>query len=141
MASFIPQMKPQQMRITAEHETFKKIRQLNSGFQSINWLCERKRDHKLLVRKTCHRYTYRKGNGLPTEVEILFYAIPRHPRILPLENWELRSDNRLDLYYPYCEGGDLSQFASRHGRGQPEAFVWHVFISVADALAFIREHS
>ena len=123
--------------IIGENEGFRKIRKVGEGGEGVIWLVERRRDRALLARKTYSKYN--EYNGMPSEVYIMYEAIPLHPRILTLESWEIRPDLRLDIYFPYCRGGDLGQFIPEHGRGLPEEFVWHVFIQVADALALLRK--
>ena len=118
-------------------DTLKPIRQIGRGGQGVNWLFKRKRDKALLVQKSYNNY--KEFSGLPWEVYIMGRVVALHPRILQLEGWHIRKDLTLEIYYPYCEGGDLSQFAPKPGCGQPEAFVWHVFVQLADALASLRE--
>ena len=121
--------------------TYEPIRQIHRNDQGFVGLCLRNRDRKLIVHKSIKHPTYDDDQEQkPTEVEILSRALRDHPRILSLEDWELTSPFCLNLYFRYCEGGDLHQFTEVRGNPRwEEDFVWHVFVEMAEALAFCRE--
>ena len=77
--------------------------------------------------------------GFPHEVVLMLQVIPRSPVLLPLKSWSYGDKLQLQLLFEYCKGGDLLQFQPREGCGQPEMFVWHVFVQIAGVLALIRE--
>ncbi|KAL6713996.1 G2-specific serine/threonine protein kinase [Lecanora helva] len=124
-------------QLISEYENFTKIKLLKQGVQAVNWLCRRERDHRLFVRKTYTRY-FKNDEGFPLEVEILKRVSRHHPKILSLECFKIRHNSNLELYFPYCEGGDLVEAMKHHGWAHKEEFLWHVSISVADALAFLH---
>lgn len=121
-------------------EGYRKLKFLGQGSEGSSWLCERRSDKKLIVQKSYNEWV--KYKGIPLEAHILQSVVPGHPRILYCDVWSILDYKKLDLYYEYCKGGDLGQFISRHGRSRhSEDFIWHVFMQIADALAFLRKSS
>ena len=79
----------------------------------------------------------------PREVYVQEQAIPRFDHILALDDWKRHESERVDLYFHYCEGGDLRQIWQKQWKDQPpsEPVVWDIFIQIADALAWLRKWS
>lgn len=121
-------------------EEYDEIRFLAEGSEGSNWLCWSRRDSKLVVRKSYDAWMYQDDRRMPREAYILQHVIPANPRILYCEGWEIHSNQKLDMYFAYCEGGDLGRYIPRPGSGQPEDFLWHVFTQIADALVFLRKY-
>ena len=76
---------------------------------------------------------------MPQEVWIRKFCMPReHRSLVKLRGWciiDSGPPGRCNIYYEYCAGGDLHSLIPRGHPGQhPEAFIWHVFIQVAEAL-------
>lgn len=129
-------MPPRQLPRAARLEGYRKIKILGQGSDGLSWLCERRSDNNLVVRKSYDRWV--EYSGRPLELHILQYIVPNHPRILYCEGWTVIHNNKLEVYYDYCKGGDLSKFMLTHEHCR-ETFIWHVFMQIADALAFLRE--
>ena len=125
-----------QQKMQSKPSSFRKLREIGRGGQGVNWLVERKQNHQLLVRKSY--FEFKKYNGLPLEPYILEQVLDLHPRIIPLESCDIISESRLDLFFPFYRGGDLTNSRWTSTCGHLESFVWHVFIQMADALAFLR---
>ncbi len=118
-------------------EDMKFIRKIGAGGQGKTELFERRGDGKRLIRKS---YFNNVPGRLPHEGFMLSNYIAPHPRILKVEGFQRHPDgSRANLFFQYCEGGDLHQVIQKHGRGMPEQFVWHVLVQMAEALAFLRE--
>jgi len=117
-------------------EDMRFVRQIGAGDQGVAKLFQRTRDGRLFVRKSYHENT---PGRLPHEGFILSSAIAPHPRILKIVGFQRASGSGANLFFQYCEGGNLKDFAREYGRGLPEPFVWHIFVQMAEALALIRE--
>ncbi|KAL9047206.1 MAG: hypothetical protein Q9206_006865, partial [Seirophora lacunosa] len=77
-----------------------------------------------------------------SELFFLRDALPPHARIINLQS-ALTSPYQTQLYLDYCTGGDLASFIESHhykltGASVPEAFIWHAFLQLGEALAFIH---
>ncbi|KAL8880944.1 MAG: hypothetical protein Q9198_001748 [Flavoplaca austrocitrina] len=97
-----------------------------------------------------HTRTYKKEES---ELHFLRNALPRHSRIIGLRSAIVRP-HQTQLYLDYCSGGDLSsfidasddfaqptepwQFPNDLPSCIPESFIWHIFLQLTEALAFIH---
>ncbi|MCJ1395379.1 G2-specific serine/threonine protein kinase [Xylographa bjoerkii] len=72
-----------------------------------------------------------------------------HPHIVSLQAFvdydslDARRDDsvQLPLYFEYCTGGDLEGLIDlfwNKGQNIPEGFIWHVFVQLAEVLAFLH---
>lgn len=81
--------------------------------------------------------------GIPLEVYILRNIVPRNfDTIVNMRNFHPPVNGRgreLAVMYDYYEGGDLREYIERKGFAAiDETIVWHVFISIAEALAMFH---
>ncbi|KAI4213899.1 MAG: hypothetical protein LQ351_003594 [Letrouitia transgressa] len=78
---------------------------------------------------------------IPEEVWILKNIIGnQHDRICRLYDWS-HSPKLSTFCFEYCSAGDLNGIIDSYGKrrlGIPEGFVWHTFIQLAEALAYIH---
>lgn len=76
------------------------------------------------------------GLDLASEIAFMIQQIPYpHPRLLPCIDAHCE-DGKAWLATPFCSGGNLMTFCTRHTA--PLAFIWHVGLQVADAIAFLH---
>ncbi|MCJ1407717.1 G2-specific serine/threonine protein kinase [Ptychographa xylographoides] len=126
-------------QIVVGKRTFEIIDHLRGGSQGEVHLLRRKDTGELLAMKTT-KNPERSTSGRPVELRILHDIVPRHRGIIRHHCTSLhRASTRMIM--EYCDGGDLSDFIynyHRKGFSIPEAFIWHVFIHMAEALAFIH---
>ena len=113
------------------------VKQIGSGGQGSCALVRRHKDHQLYVLKTMkHKDTY---DGKAREAAIL-EDLPECNRICKYIASYIWPD-RIGVLFEYCNAGDLHKIIESYGIEQrtiPEAFVWHVFIQLAEALAYIH---
>ncbi|KAK3638470.1 hypothetical protein LTR56_013110 [Elasticomyces elasticus] len=144
-------------------DTYERLKKLKLGSQGEVCIARSDTSHKLLVIKhtklreamkpdrsgTVYRY--------PHEAQILLSKLKPHPNIIRAFNIEPSHEpGRRLIFMEYCSGGDLADqldhfaklrtrhcspypVARRHRRCLvPEVFLWHVFVSLAEALAYIH---
>ncbi|MCJ1224186.1 Serine/threonine-protein kinase Nek2 [Toensbergia leucococca] len=118
---------------------FQRIRSIGEGGQGKCYLVRRKEDNKLLVLKIIKR---RGGLGVRTPVtEVRVHALlPQHHRIVEL--FGVKSSLTASyVFYEHCDAGDLFEVMVKFGKKKtyiPEAFIWHIFVQLAEALAYIH---
>jgi len=119
-----------------ERDSYHNLKLIGKGGEGSVYLVERSSDKKFLACKVlCNQV-----DGTPIEVRMLRDILPAHDKIIRLVEF-IQSPLDTQLYFEYCPGGDLeSLISSYHGRGNPfpEAFLWHVYVQLAEALAFIH---
>ncbi|KAI4201426.1 MAG: hypothetical protein LQ350_003264 [Teloschistes chrysophthalmus] len=79
-------------------------------------------------------------DGKPREIRILRDILGDHRRLIKVNWWESKNSTTT-IWYNYCSGGDLDRLVDAyitHESHIPEAFIWHVFLQLADAFAFIH---
>lgn len=76
------------------------------------------------------------GLDLASEIDFMTQQIPYpHPRLLSCIDAHCE-DGKAWLTTPFCSGGNLMTFCTRHTA--PLAFIWHVGLQVAKAMAFLH---
>ncbi|KAI6912061.1 hypothetical protein KC318_g5262 [Hortaea werneckii] len=76
------------------------------------------------------------GLDLASEIDFMTQLIPYpHPRLLPCID-ACCEDGKAWLATPFCSGGNLMTFCTQHT--VPLAFIWHVGLQVAEAIAFLH---
>ena len=128
---------------------FRLIKKIGEGGQGRCDLFERKSDKKLFVYKImkCEVETCKGKDGKtrPKEAAILLDALgPSHPRIIQLFHWVIPAPGQTAYYMEYCSGGDLYDLIKnyhKHNLKVPESFVWHVYLQLAEALAWMQENN
>ncbi|KAI4088298.1 MAG: hypothetical protein L6R37_008225, partial [Teloschistes peruensis] len=79
-------------------------------------------------------------DGRPREVRILRDILGDHRRLIKVNWWESK-DSTTTMWYNYCSGGDLEGLVDAYISHQahiPESFIWHAFLQLAEAFAFIH---
>ena len=83
------------------------------------------------------------GSRYTADVDVLGHILPPHKGIVYLldhepENERAGQPGRLLL--EYCDGGDLFKIlrTNPHRNYTPEAFIWHVFLRLAESIAFMH---
>ncbi|KAL9002587.1 MAG: hypothetical protein Q9188_004498 [Gyalolechia gomerana] len=74
----------------------------------------------------------------PTEAAILADILGLHRGIIDLKHW---SQSPTTLWYEYCSAGDLQDLVDAYTSRRlriPEAFIWHAYVQLADAFAYIH---
>ena len=121
-------------------QEFKFVKGIGEGGQGRCDLFKRKGDGKLFVYKVM-KCEVRLEDGKPREVKILKDILGNHPRLCKLyfHTW---TPSRTAFFFEYCSAGDLSDlirvYHKRHSLEIPESFIWHVYLQLAEALAFIH---
>lgn len=127
---------------------FVRLRRLGTGNEGTTWLEQNVHTKELRAckdRKIRVSFRTAKGQEIPKEVWIRKFAMPwDHRNLLDLWGWcIIPSDppRRCNIYYEYCAGGNLgSLIPTGHPGLHPEAFIWHVFIQLAEALDAMHNH-
>lgn len=120
---------------------FIRVRRLGVGSEGTTWLEQHYRTREIFACKDRPlRVSYQLAKReMPKEVWIRTYCMPwDHRSLLDLHQWCIISSappRRCNIWYEYCAGGNLMTLIPRGHPGQhPEAFIWHVFIQLAEAL-------
>ena len=119
-------------------DSYDEIQHIGEGGQGACSLVRRSRDSQLLVLKASSEPKISRGT--PIEIRILRDLLPPHQRIASLVDSCIFPDHT-ELYFEYCDGGDLQDLIDQycdHMTQIPESFIWHVFIQMAEALAFLH---
>ncbi|KAL9593120.1 MAG: hypothetical protein Q9179_006084, partial [Wetmoreana sp. 5 TL-2023] len=120
-------------------DTFRYVKKIGDGGQGHCDLYERQRDGKQLVCKVM-KHSVHTLNGKPQEAIILRDILEPHRRIINLKLWDI-SPSSTQLWYEYCGGGDLQDLVDNyidHRTPVPESFIWHAYIQMAEAFAYIH---
>lgn len=127
-----------------ERDTYQQVRQVGSGSYGSCVLLKRKSDSALRVCKVTERIQLHNGDGAyenePLEAKILKDILPLHDRICRLHD-SIVGPRTVQLYFDYYSGGDLSNIIRLYEWNWetiPEAFLWHAFIQLAEAIAFMH---
>ena len=133
---------PRLLKRSRFDETFnyRKLRNLGHGGNGNCFLLERRSDKALRVCKVTFGRANRGHANLPHEVRLLRNFLPPNDRILRAYE-AIQGPRQCQLYFDYCDGGDLSDLIRYYGRFQtllPESFIWHAFLQLSEALAFIH---
>ena len=126
-------------RSTDGRESYEEVRRLHDGGQGKVCIVKRKSDNKLVVRK--EQKVYSMFVDTPVEMFITEKILKNnHPRIVEFYSGNfLKANMNLVLYFEYCQGGDLIDYMPRRGeKGCSETFIWHCFVQLAEALAFLH---
>ncbi|KAL8630079.1 hypothetical protein Q9189_004215 [Teloschistes chrysophthalmus] len=141
-----------------DQDKYRHIKTLGRGGQGTAHLLKSRTTGALIVCKVIYKdqrhyqdhFAYKRGD----ELYILRDALLPNPRIISIHS-ALTSSTHIQLYLEYCDGGDLSSLIRKfHHRWNhetrewnyhriPEAFIWHVLLQLAEALAYIhhgRDH-
>lgn len=127
-----------------ERENYQQIKQIGSGSYGSCVLLKRRSDSALRVCKVTERFPAPNGEGPyeaePLEAKILKDILPPHDRICRLYE-SIVQPRTVQLYFDYYSGGDLSNIIRLYEYNWemlPETFLWHAFIQLAEALAFMH---
>ena len=123
-------------RSTSGGNQYSIIRKIGEGGQGTTEICERHSDGKILVRK--EQSNFAMHGDIPREMRIFEEFLSPHPSIVDFDHATyVKKSDSLILYFEHCKGGDLSRWIPKSTL-LPEDFIWHVFIQLADALAFLH---
>ncbi|KAI4087920.1 MAG: hypothetical protein LQ344_006468 [Seirophora lacunosa] len=123
-----------------QQEPYTPVKRLGTGGQGTAHLVKNQRTGSVVV---CKVIPHLRSHGYrDSELFFLRDALPPHARIINLQS-ALTSPYQTQLYLDYCTGGDLASFIESHhykltGASVPEAFIWHAFLQLSEALAFIH---
>ena len=120
-----------------EVESYKQVGHVGSGGYGNCLLLQKKSNMTLRVCKVQKRS---KGTSEPLEIEILRDILHDHPRIVRLHE-AIMHTHTMQLYFDYYPGGDLFNVIDRYVESwsfMPESFIWHCFLQLSEALAFIH---
>ena len=120
-----------------EVESYTQVGHVGSGGYGNCLLLQKKSNQTLRVCKVQKRI---KEVSEPLEIEILRDIINDHPRIVRLHE-AITHTHTMQLYFDYYPGGDLFQLNARYVENWepvPESFLWHCFLQLSEALAYIH---
>lgn len=115
-----------------------RVKSLPRGGEARIWLLRREKDQKLIVCKAIPHGRY--SQATPYEVRVLQGLLPAHDRIIRLRDW-FSGPKSTQMYFDFFDGGDLEQLSYQYYRRRarfPESFLWHVFLQLTEAVAFIH---
>ena len=121
-----------------EVENYKNVGHVGSGGYGNCLLLQKRSNQTLRVCKVQKRRTEEPSE--PLEIEILRDILHDHPRIVRLHE-AIMHTHTMQLYFDYYPGGDLFQLNARYveyWEPVPESFIWHCFLQLSEALAFIH---
>lgn len=124
----------------SDKERFTAIKRLGAGSEGTAHLVKNQRSGAVVVCKVIPHL--KNHNHAESELFFLRDALHRHSRIINLQS-ALISPSQTELYLDYCDGGDMATFIEANhwkldGAYIPEAFMWHAFLQLTEALAFIH---
>ncbi len=120
-----------------EVESYKEVGHVGSGGFG-NCLLLQKRSNMTL--RVCKVQKRPKSVWEPLEIELLRDILHDHPRIVRLHEAILHTQ-KVQLYFDYYPGGDLYGVIFRYFKEwvcMPESFIWHCFLQLSEALAYIH---
>ncbi len=125
-----------------EKDSFEELDEVGAGSNGRCVLLKRKCDQALRVCKIAQRIKVRenKYEDKPLEASILLDVLPKHDRILCLYD-ALVQPRTVQLYYEYYSHGDLYDLIQHHEKNMeflPETFMWHAYLQLSEALAFLH---
>ena len=118
-----------------EVESYKQVGHVGSGGYG-NCLLLQKRSNQ--THRVCK--VQKRTKRVPFEIMILREVLHNHPRIVRL-NEVIFHTQLSQLYYDYYPGGDLYKIIFRYYEAceqVPESFIWHCFLQLSEALAYIH---
>ncbi|KAI4124005.1 MAG: hypothetical protein LQ338_005029 [Usnochroma carphineum] len=119
---------------------YKLVRNIGVGGQGHCDLYEHPSNGEYLVCKIMKRHSADFEGGKPKEAVILMDILDPHRRIIDLHAYGSTS-SYTTFWYEYCAGGDLQDIMDGYIRRRdkiPESFIWHVYMQLADAFAYIH---
>ena len=120
------------------HDTLEPVKKIGQGGEGSAFLVRRTTNNRLLVCKVATRFIRWKDTDHPREAKILLQIIRNHPRILKMLHFEITHREHFMAFYDYYAGGDLrAMMVEEHG-GVRTRVLWHVFLQMAEALAFLH---
>ena len=121
-----------------ETDKLASVKSLQHGGEGRVWLLQREKDKKLIVCKAVPHIL--NPFPIPIEVRILQGLLPRHDRIIRLRHW-FHASMATQMYFDYFDGGDLEQLSHQYYSREvkfPESFLWHTFLQLSEAVAFLQ---
>ena len=133
-----PAKSPPKAKPRARRPNYIEIKKLGQGGQGTAYLIKDGTTGEFAVKKVTLDSKYRY---LPhDELFFLRDALAPNPRIINLKTAHI-TQKQTELYLEFCSGGDLSEMMYNyfdHNVAIPEAFIWHVFLQLAQALLYIH---
>ena len=120
-----------------EVENYKQVGHVGSGGYGNCLLLQNRSSMALRVCKVQKRS---RSVSEPLEIEVLRDILHDHPRIVRLHE-AITHPHTMQLYFDYYPGGDLFGVMNRYYQEWvpvPESFIWHCFLQLSEALAYIH---
>lgn len=125
---------------SSDDSKYEQIRKIGQGGEASCFLSKRHSDQTLLVCKVYPEYRAEQDGGLPREVIILKDYLPPYDRIVHFHEATL-TRGMTNVYFDYYAGGDLENLIYNYADRRvqvPESFIWHAFLQLSEALAYIH---
>ncbi|KAL8948820.1 MAG: hypothetical protein Q9222_005027 [Ikaeria aurantiellina] len=122
-------------------ETYRFIKNVGVGGQASCDLYERQSSKELLVCKVMKHVPKLDSRGKPWEITILNSVLSKHPNVIGLLGFSPLVQKGMIFWFEYCNAGDLQDVIDAHirrGKSPPEAFIWHCYLQLAEAMAYIH---
>ncbi|KAL8823553.1 MAG: hypothetical protein Q9170_008349, partial [Blastenia crenularia] len=119
-------------------ESYIPVKRLGTGGQGTAHLLKASRRGSLVVCKVIPHTPHHSYST--SELAFLRDCLASHPRIVRIRS-ALVSPTKTQLYLDYYNGGDLASFMDKYffqGVRIPDAFIWHCFLQLSEALAYIH---
>lgn len=124
----------------SDYAQVRHIKLLGEGGQGRCDLYKRERTGELFVYKLMKHSVDVDRNNKSIEAKILQDILGSHERIIQLYDYAALPKQTI-FYLEYCSGGDLAMISREYrirGAQMPETFVWHTYIQLAEAVAYLH---
>ncbi|KAI4286331.1 MAG: hypothetical protein L6R35_004418 [Caloplaca aegaea] len=121
-------------------EKYQLIRNIGVGGQGHCDLYQNTRSGKYLVCKIMKAHASDSPSDKPREATILMEILDSNRRIIDLQAYA-HSSTRTTFWYEWCPNGDLQDLIDAYTKRRakiPESFIWHAYMQLADAFAYIH---
>ncbi|KAL8685740.1 MAG: hypothetical protein Q9218_007570, partial [Villophora microphyllina] len=127
------------------HQRMHRLRRIGAGGEGYCDLFQLHHPPQTLLavktlKKTPQLILHQSNKHKPLEAYVLQDILRPHPRILRLYGYTHNSITTR-MYYEYCPLNTLQEVVENHCKRDlkiPEAFIWHAFQQLAEALAYIH---
>ncbi|MCJ1307039.1 G2-specific serine/threonine protein kinase [Agyrium rufum] len=124
-------------------EGYRYIKDMDAGAQGSVAMVQSLINGNVLIAKSFYK-PMTEDTPIDSEVRCLVHHLSHHPNIVVLQEiigYPFQPPQPLRLLYNFCSGGDLWGVLDKymlHKCALPEAFIWHVFLQLSEAVAYLH---